>query len=404
MPRMILRGTVFDGTGAAPRQADVVLDEGRITAVGSAEDAGGAAVLDFQGATILPGLIDCHVHLTSDSVPGEIRRLKQSTPYQALVGAAQAERLLRMGFTTVRDVGAVGYANVALSQAIRDGWARGPRVLAAGPSLSVRGGHGDSYYRPEVSFDRGGLIAGPQGAREAVRETIKMGAEVVKLLVTGGVMTDGSDVGALQWTHEELQAAIDMAHQLGVRVAGHCHGAAGVKAAVRAGIDTIEHGTLLDDEAIALMAEHGTYYVPTLVAPYWIHAKGEASGIPAYAVRKADMVYEQHKVSVRKAREAGVRIAMGTDCGTPFNRAGDNARELELLVQNGLQPSEALQAITRVAAEALGLAGEIGTLEVGKRADLVVVNGDPLRDVRIVNDPACIRLVVKGGEVVYQAT
>jgi imidazolonepropionase-like amidohydrolase len=309
-----------------------------ITAVGpaSAISTGGrdVQVLDAAGQFIMPGMMDCHVHLLSSGTPDyAIRGLKELLAYTVIRGVANAKTLLDTGYTTVRDVGAMGYGDIALRQAIEDGLVLGPRIYAAGHSLSVPGGHGDSYYRPEVHVQRDGLINGPEEARRAVRELIKMRADVIKLLVTGGVMTDGSDVGMLQWAPDELQAAIGQAHQLGLRVAGHCHGAASVKEAISAGLDTVEHGTLLDDEAIALMKQHGAYYVPTLVAPFHICAGGTASGIPAYAVEKSHLVVERHRESVRQAYEAGVKIAMGTDCGTPFNVAGKNALELELLTQ-----------------------------------------------------------------------
>jgi imidazolonepropionase-like amidohydrolase len=265
--------------------------------------------------------------------------------------------------------------------------------------LSVPGGHGDSYYRPEVQVQRDGLINGPEEARRAVRELIKMRADVIKLLVTGGVMTDGSDVGMLQWAPDELQAAIGQAHQLGRRVAGHCHGATGVKEATRAGLDTVEHGTLLDEEAIVLMQHHGTYYVPTLVAPFHICAGGTTSGIPAYAVQKSHLVMERHRESVRQAHERGVKIAMGTDCGTPLNVAGKNALELELLTQNGLSAAEALMATTRIAAEAIGIADRTGMLEPGKWADIILVQGDPLADIRVLQQAERITCVIKAGKM-----
>lgn len=248
-------------------------------------------------------------------------------------------------------------------------------------------------------MQRDGLIHGPEEARRAVRELVKMHADVIKLLVTGGVMTDGSDVGLLQWASDELHAAIAQAHQLGRRVAGHCHGAAGVKEAIRAGLATVEHGTLLDEEAIALMQQHGAYYVPTLLAPFHICAGGTASGIPAYAVQKSHLVMERHKENVHHAYEVGVKIAMGTDCGTPFNIAGKNALELELLTQNGLSPAEALMATTRVAAEAIGIQDRVGTLEPGKWADVILVQGDPLSDIRVLQQGERISCVIKAGQI-----
>ena len=402
----IVGGTLFDAiSGEIMLNGVVCLEGDHITAVApaSAIPTGGrdVQVLDAAGQFIMPGMIDCHVHLLSSGAPDyAIRGLKELLPYTAIRGAANAKILLDMGYTTLRDVGAMGYGNIALRQAIEDGLVPGPRLYAAGHSLSVPGGHGDSYYRPEVRVERDGLVNGPEEARRAVRELIKMRADVIKLLVTGGVMTDGSDVGVLQWAPDELQAAIAQAHQLGRRVAGHCHGAAGVKEAIRAGLDTVEHGTLLDDEALALMQRHGTYYVPTLVAPFHICAGGTASGIPAYAVQKSHLVMERHKESVRQAHKLGVKIAMGTDCGTPFNVAGKNALELELLMQNGLSAAEALMATTRVAAEAIGIHNCTGTLEPGKWADIIVVHGDPLDDIRVLQHAERILYVIKAGQIV----
>jgi imidazolonepropionase-like amidohydrolase len=349
----------------------------------------------------MPGLIDCHVHLTSSGAANyELQRLKDLLPLQALRGAANARTMLLAGFTTVRDLSAPAFSNVAIRQAVDEGLFVGPRVLAAGMSLTVPGGHGDSYYRPEVSVQREGIVNGPDDARRTVREWVKMRVDLIKLLVTGGVMTDGSDVGALQWTPDELEAAIGQAHQLGVRVAGHCHGAVGVKAAVKVGLDTVEHGTMLDQESVDLMAERGTFLVPTVVAGHQIVVHGTAGGIAPHVVRKGEQIGEWHRKSVRMAHEAGVKIAFGTDCGTPFNRPGENAAELGLMVECGMSPVQALEAATRVAADALGLSDQIGTLEVGKSADILVVDGDPLSDVGVLADRSRITYVVARGEIV----
>ena len=275
---IITGGTIFDGVhGDVVTRGDVRIENGVITAVGPTGAGRDATVIDAAGAFVMPGLMDCHVHLLSSSAPDfAARALKELIPYTAIRGAANARIMLEAGFTTVRDVGAMGFGNIALRQAIDDGLVPGPHVVAAGHSLSVPGGHGDSYFRPEVRIKRGGLVNGAGEARRAVRELVKMRADVIKLLVTGGVMTDGSDVGILQWAPDELGAAIAQAHQLGLRVAGHCHGAAGVKAALHAGLDTVEHGTLLDEEAIDLMKQRGAFYVPTLAAPFHICAGGTA--------------------------------------------------------------------------------------------------------------------------------
>jgi len=401
---VIVGGRVWDGTGAAPRVADLVVRDGKIASVGAGASASSDAVrIDAAGRFVMPGMIDCHVHLTSNSAANyELQRLKDLLGLQTLRGAANARTMLIAGFTTVRDLSAPAFANVAIRQAIDEGICVGPRVLAAGMSLTVPGGHGDSYYRPEIDVAREGIVNGPDEARRAVRELIKMRVDLVKLLVTGGVMTDGSDLGALQWTPDELAAAIGQAHQLGKRVAGHCHGEAGVKAGVKAGLDTVEHGTMLDDEAVSLMAEHGTFLVPTIIAGHQIVAHGTAGGIAPHVVRKGQQIGEWHRRSVRMAHQAGVKIAFGTDCGTPFNRPGENAVELGLMVECGLSPSETLEAATRVAADAIGLSDTLGTLEAGKVADIVIVDGDPLSDVGVLADQQRIDWVVSGGRVVRE--
>lgn len=399
----IVGGRVWDGTGSDPRPATVLVRDGRVAGV-QAPDASlpaDAATIDTDGGFVMPGMIDCHVHTTSSGAANyELQRLKDLLPLQALRGAANARTMLMAGFTTVRDLSATEFGNVAIRQAFDEGLLVGPRVLAAGMSLTVPGGHGDGYYRPEVSVARDGIINGPDEARRMVRTWVKMRVDLIKLLVTGGVMTDGSEVGALQWTPDELAAAIGQAHQLGKRVAGHCHGAIGVKEAVRAGLDTVEHGTMLDEEAVDLMVEHGAFLVPTIIAGQRIVDHGTAGGIAPHVVRKGEEISGWHRRSVRMAHEKGVKIAFGTDCGTPFNKPGENAVELGYMVECGLSPSEALQSATRIAADASGLLEKLGTLEAGKLADLIVVRGDPLSDIGVMTNSENIRYVLKGGAVV----
>jgi imidazolonepropionase-like amidohydrolase len=400
---VIVGGRVWDGTGSEPRAGTVVVRDGHIADIQSPGAAlpADATPVDADGGLVMPGLIDCHVHLTSSGAANyELQRLKDIVPLTTMRAAAAARTMLMAGFTTVRDLSAPAFVNVGVRQAFEEGLAVGPRVLAAGMSLTVPGGHGDSYYRPDVDVNREGIVNGPEEARRTVREWVKMRVDLIKLLVTGGVMTDGSEVGALQWTPDELAAAISAAHQLGKKVAGHCHGGIGVKEAVRAGIDTIEHGTMLDDEAVAMMAKNGTFHVPTIVAGHQIVVHGTAGGIAPHVVRKGEQIGEWHRRSGRMSREAGVKVAFGTDCGTPFNRPGENAQELALMTECGFSPAEALESATRVAADACGLSDTIGTLAEGKAADIIVVNGDPLNDVTQMADNARIVWVVKGGSIV----
>jgi imidazolonepropionase-like amidohydrolase len=401
----IVGGRVWDATGSDPRPGTVLVRDGRIVGIESprATLPAGATRVDAAGGIVMPGMIDCHVHLSSSGAANyELQRLKDLLPLQALRGASNARTMLMAGFTTVRDLSSAAFTNVAIRQAFDEGLLVGPRVLAAGMSLTVPGGHGDSYYRPEISVAREGIVNGADEARRTVREWVKMRVDLIKLLVTGGVMTDGSDVGALQWTQDELDAAIGQAHQLGVKVAGHCHGAAGVKAGIKAGIDTIEHGTMLDEEAVALMVKHGTYLVPTIIAGKHIVDHGTAGGIAPHVVRKGEQIGVWHRRSVTMAHQAGVKIAFGTDCGTPFNRPGENALELGYMVECGISPSEELQMATRVAADASGLSDKVGTLEPGKLADVIVVNGEPLSDIGVMADRSKISYVIRNGAVVRQ--
>jgi imidazolonepropionase-like amidohydrolase len=402
---VIVGGRVWDGTGSEPRAGTVVVRDGRIAAIQGSDAAlpAGAARVDADGGLVMPGLIDCHVHLTSSGAANyELQRLKDTVPLTTMKAAAAARTMLMAGFTTVRDLSAPAFVNVGVRDAFNEGLAVGPRVLAAGMSLTVPGGHGDSYYRPDVDVNREGIVNGPDEARRTVREWVKMRVDLIKLLVTGGVMTDGSEVGALQWTPDELVAAIGAAHQLGKKVAGHCHGGIGVKEAVRAGIDTIEHGTMLDEEAVDLMAKQGTFHVPTIIAGHQIVVHGTAGGIAPHVVRKGEQIGEWHRKSVRMSHDMGVKVAFGTDCGTPFNRPGGNAYELELMTECGFTPAEALVSATKIAAEACGLSDTIGTLAEGKIADVIVVQGNPLDDIKQMQDLARITWVVKGGSVVRQ--
>jgi len=291
--------------------------------------------------------------------------------------------------TTVRDLGGRDHIDVAIRNAIESGLIPGPRIICSGRPVCMTGGHGWEFGREADGID---------GVREAVREQLKAGIDVVKLMATGGIMTKGVEPGSAQFTLEELIAGVEEAKKAGRRTATHAQGNEGIKNALWAGIDSIEHGIFLDDEAIELMIERKTYFVPTLSAPYHIIKAGIKKGVPAFAVEKSKAVAKAHLQSVRKAYKAGVAIAMGTDAGTPFNRHGENLKEMELLANAGFTPMEAIVATTRTASEVLGLEKRIGTLEKGKRADLIVVDGDPLKEIRLLQEKEKILAVMKEGQ------
>jgi imidazolonepropionase-like amidohydrolase len=388
--QLLLRNaTVFDGTGAPPRSGlDVLVEGDRIAAVGSDLAArADAEALDLAGRTLMPGLIDCHVHLTFMGDPDEV---SPATPVPVLAwnAAANARRTLEAGVTAVRDLGAREAVAILLRDAVAAGRLPGPHIRAAGAAICMTGGHGWWIGRQADGADE---------VRKAVREQLRAGADCIKLIATGGVMTPGVDPRSPQLTEEELRAGVEEAHKAFRKVGSHAQATAGIKNAVRAGVDSIEHGIYLDDEAIAEMKARGTFLVPTLVAPENISRHGVRAGIPAYMVEKSDRAREAHRESFRQAVRAGVRIAMGTDAGTPFNRHGANAEEIALMVECGLPPRDALVAATRNAAELLDMLDDAGTIAPGKRADLLIVDGDPLADVRVLCDPARITAVLKAG-------
>lgn len=346
-------------------------------------------VVEAEGLTVIPGLINCHTHLIMDGSPDPVTRLLREGSYLTAYAAAdRAQATLRAGVTTVRDLGSLPGLDTALRQAIADRLVEGPRLLVSGQCICMTGGHGH-FMGIEVD--------GGDEARKAARTLLKQGVDVIKVMATGGVMTPGVEPGSPQLTEEELRAAIEEAHKAGRRTATHAQGTAGVMNALRAGVDSVEHGIYLDEACVDYMAEHGVYFVPTLVAPYYIVSHGVAAGIPEFAVRKAEQTYEAHLASFDLARRRGVRIAAGTDAGTPMNPHGSMVIELELMVKAGLSPEEALHSATTVAAGCLGLEKEIGTIETGKVADLVLVEGDPLVDIGALRQ---VRRVVARGSLV----
>jgi imidazolonepropionase-like amidohydrolase len=381
----------------------IVVRGGKIESVGNTAPAAGQ-VIDLGDATLLPGFIDAHTHLTmqyvSDFDRGRLDRLRKSIPEQAINAAQNAAVTLRAGFTTVRDVGSWDFLDVGLRDAINHGATPGPRMLVSVRALGSRGGHCDfsGGYRfglfghePDISE---GIVSGPYSARDAVRFDVKYGADVIKTCATGGVLSLTDSVDAPQLTHEELNAIVDEAHALGRKTAAHAHGAAGAKRAIRAGIDSIEHGTFLDDEALEMMKAKGTYYVPTLMAIQGIRENLSTGRFPPAIETKARAAMAGLDITVRKAIAQNIRIALGTDASVyPHGR---NAEEFGQLVRLGMTPVAALQTGTSVTAELLGLGGQTGSLEPGKIADIVAVPGDPLADIHRVEK---VFFVMKDGKV-----
>lgn len=379
MTRTVLGGgLVVDGSGAGPAGADVVVEEGRIVDIGPGLD--GDERVDLAGKTLLPGLFDCHTHVTVSSID-MMHNLQSPFSYRFFQAAQNLEATLRIGITTIRDAGG---ADLGIKQAVADGLIRGPRMQISLAMISQTGGHGDGWMasgqevhsllpsHPGVPDAR---VDGPDEMRRMVRSLIRMGADVIKVATSGGVLSPRDKPTHAHFRPAELEVLVEEATAAGVAVMAHAQAAPGIKNAVRAGIRSIEHGIYLDDEAISLMLERGTWLVPTLVAPRGVlDAAAAGASIPEASLRKAEEVVEIHRDSFRRAAAAGVRIAMGTDSGV--TRHGNNLRELALMVEGGLTPMQAIEATTRSAAELLGLQDELGTLERGKRADLVVVDGD----------------------------
>jgi imidazolonepropionase-like amidohydrolase len=383
-------------TGKLLNNVLVTVEGEKISAVGSGAAPAGAKVIDLPNATLLPGLIDAHTHITYDPSFG-YQELGVSLPKEALIGAKNARITLEAGFTTVRNVGATGYADVALRDAINEGMVPGPRMVVSGPPLSITGGHCDQNLLPyEWHAKADGTADGIEHVQQKVREIIKYGADVIKVCATGGVLSKGDDPQASQYTLEEMKAIVADAHRLGRKVAAHAHGAQGIAWAAEAGVDSIEHGSYIDDAAIKVMKEHGTYLVPTMYLADWMRENAVKIGLPAmYAEKMKDVIAASRK-NLKHAFESGVKVAFGTDAAVYPH--GLNAHEFAVYVQQGMTPIQAIQTATVNAADLLGWSDRIGTVEPGKFADMVAVNGDPTKDVTLLENPA---FVMKGG-VVYK--
>ncbi len=378
MPRMgevlIVTGAqLVDGLGGAPvEDAMIICEDGVIGYAGPSRGAPDAAgeTLDAAGRTLMPGLIDCHVHLCFDGSANFEAEAAEMTPERAtLKAAANARRALHAGITTVRDLGGIGTATIDFAWAVENGVCEGPRVLTTGQALTITGGHGHFISTEVDSADE--MVKG-------VRILKKAGASCIKIIATGGVLTRGIDAQRSAYTADQIGAAVHEAHESSLRVASHAIGSSGIVSALQGGVDSIEHGCFLTDDAIKLLLDGGARLVPTLVAPHQIEHGGE--GVPDYALNKSREVSVSHKDSFRRAAAAGARIASGTDAGTPFNRHGDLWRELWLMSEHGLSLDRVAVAATSEAAGLLGL-DDVGSLVAGKVADFVLLDGDPLSDV-----------------------
>ncbi len=386
---------LVDGAGAAHEPATVLIRGSTIVGAGSSKALlipKGATRINGRGLTVMPGLIDCHVHLCLGAEPDVVTSLERDSPsYTLLKSARHAQRTLEAGVTTVRDVGARDHSIFALKQAIEAGVVPGPRIVAAGLAVCMIGGHARFI---------GQEIEGPEQVRQAVEAQLAAGAGVIKVIASGGVLTPGTSPDQAQMTLEELTAAVETARRAHTKVAAHAHGAAGMKNAVRAGVHSIEHATLLDDEAGAFMKRRGVYMVPTLSALATTAAGRQGCGIPDSALEKAKAMATRHQQSFAAAHAGGILIAMGTDAGTPFNHHGDNAQELERMVAQGMSPMEAIIASTSAAARLIGLQDTVGSVRKGLQADLLVLDGNPLRRIHLLRDRRRILGVMKAGQFV----
>ncbi len=402
---VIHAGSVVDPVIGVLGETSIVVEDGRITAIEHGHiPAGGHALVDLGDYTVLPGLMDMHVHFTSAySRDSYLEKFRMDAADLALRGAAAAGKTLAAGFTTVRDLGDRFNVSVALRRAIDKGYVQGPRIFAAAKSLGTTGGHADptNGWRPDLRGDPGpreGVVNGEDDIAKAVRQRYKDGADLIKITATGGVLSMAKSGQNPQFTESEIEAVVRIAQDYGFHVAAHAHGAEGMKRAVRAGVRSVEHGTYMDAEIMRLMKRHGTYYVPTLLAGRWVAEKAAEPGFfPEEVRKKAATIGPQITATFARAHEAGVTIAFGTDSGVSAH--GENAREFALMVEAGMSPADAIRAATLTAAELLGVDDRLGSIAVGKLADLVAVRGNPLDDIAVLEN---VSFVMKDG-VVYRS-
>lgn len=405
--KVIHAGRLIDGTSTTVRERVSILIEGdRVADVQSGlVRPAGAQVIDLSRSTVMPGLIDSHTHITGEGTADAIiRAVTLSAVDHAVRSTLYARRTLDAGFTTIRNVGADGGADVALRKAIDEGIVPGPRIWTARTTLSITGGHGDqgglrSDLRPSPTWEQG-IVDSPEEAAKAVRYQHKYGADLIKFTATGGVLSIGDSGDLQQFDDAEMKAIVTTAHMLGMKVAAHAHGKRGMEAAIRAGVDSIEHGTYLDEETIALFKKHGTYLVPTVLAGKTVEELAKKPGALHPSVReKAARIGPLIQGAFGRAWKGGVKIAFGTDSGVSAH--GDNAREFGYMVEAGMPAIEAILAATRNASDLLGASDRVGSIQKGRFADVIAVDGDPLRD---ITEMQRVRFVMKGGVVHKEAS
>ncbi|WP_205508813.1 metal-dependent hydrolase family protein [Longitalea arenae] len=398
-------GKLIDVTkGQVMNEYSVIVEGNKIVDVvaGYAKASGADKIIDLKNRTVLPGLIDCHVHVEHETSPTRYQETFTYNPADyAFQSVVFAERTLMAGFTTVRDLGGSG-VNISLRNAIDKKWIKGPRVYTAGKSIATTGGHADptNGYRRDLMGDPGpaaGVVNGPDECRKAVRQRYKEGSDVIKITASGGVLSVAKSGENPQFTEEEIKAIVETAHDYGYKVAAHCHGAEAMKRAVKAGVNSIEHGTFMDDEVMQLMKQHGTYYVPTITAGRSVGDSAKKPGYyPALVTPKALAIGPKIQSTFAKAYKAGVKIAFGTDAGVYAH--GKNWLEFVYMVESGMPAMEAIQSATVAAAELVGVADKIGSIEKGKLADIIALDGDPVKDIQAVGR---VVFVMKDG-IVYK--
>ena len=396
-------GKFYDGNKQEVQKNIVIFVEDKkivdVQPLDKAGDMKGYDIVDLSDKFVTPGLIDCHGHLGMNGEASGTAMMPYDTiPKTTLKGLRMAQATFMAGFTSFRTSGDMGFSDVAIRDAINAGDYWGPRLMVPGPCLGTTGGHADTHYNPYIHEDWAlGLVGdGPAELMRHTRYVIKHGADYVKFMSTGGVMSLGTTLGAQQMNLEEMKAIVETAEMYGCISGTHAHGTNGIKDAVRAGVTTIEHGMILDDECIELMVEKGTYHVPTIIAAHQIVVEGPKIGVADWAIKKAEVALDNHKKGFMKGRKAGVKTCFGTDVGTPFNFHGKQTYEFELMVGFGMTVFECLEAATKTASEMMRWNDRVGTVEAGKLADIVAFDGDPTVDIKAMNN-CCF--IMKDGAV-----